>query len=194
MSKQSLKQFALQQHVPILKDDAQNFLCQLVLKENKRDILELGTAIGYTSIALASLNKDIHIDTLEKDVKMVIQARKNISEAKLENQINALALDIDDFVPDKKYDVIFVDAAKAQYQKYFLNFSPYLKEDGFFFFDNMLFHHMVMQKEKIFNPGTRRLVAKIREFRQNVCLNNNYQAQFYDNIGDGILVMRRRLK
>lgn len=193
-SQKELVEFAQQQNVPILKDEAQEFLIKLIQEENKKEILELGTAIAYTSIALAKSDKGIVIDTIEKNPKMSQQAINNIQKAGVQSQINCFAMNIDDFVATKKYDVIFVDAAKAQYEKYLYRFTPYLKKDGFFFFDNMIFHGMIYRVQELKNRSTRCLVKKIVDFRRKISLNNDYKATFYDNIGDGILIVRRRDK
>lgn len=190
--KEDLQDFAGENHVPILREEAQNFLLKLVKEENKKTILELGTAIAYTSIALAKLNPEIQVDTVERDEEMYLQALENVRQAQLDRQIRCYGMDIDDFEPSRSYDVIFVDAAKAQYEKYFQRFAPYLKQDGFFFFDNMIFHGMIYKVDQLRNRSTRHLVRRICQFREKVRLESNYNAVFYDKIGDGILIMRRR--
>lgn len=175
-----------------MNDGGLAFLLELIVKENVSSILELGTAVAYSSIRMASLREDIHVDTVEKEAEMVLEARKNISEAGLEGRITVYQEEAESFVSDKVYDLIFVDAAKAQYAKYLERYLPNLKEDGVMVFDNMVFHDMIYHVDDLKNRGTRSMVRKIIKFRESVKNDERFDIMMYDSIGDGILVLRRR--
>jgi len=187
-----IKEKALIEKVPIIKDGGLSFLLETIKKTNAKDILELGTAVGYSSINMAKLDKDIHIDTIEKNIDMYNQAIRNIKELNLDNQINVSLLPIEEYKTDKKYDLIFVDAAKAQYPKYLEQFLPNLKDDGLFFFDNMVFHNLIYDVDSIESRNRRSLVKKIIKFRETITNDNRFDIIFYDSIGDGILIVRRK--
>lgn len=187
-----LKQFAKDNHVPIIQDGGLDFLLKTIIKINARDILELGSAIGYSAISMARLSDDIHIDTIERDQKMYEEAVKNVSDASLNNQITLNFMDIRDYVPSKKYDLIFVDAAKGQYYNYLNQFIDYLKEDGVMFFDNMVFHGLTKNPDAIKNRNTRSLVRKINKFKELVKEDSRFDIILYEDIGDGILILTRR--
>lgn len=187
-----IKDKALKDGVPIIKDEGLAFLLDFIKEHNCIDILELGTAVGYSSINMAKLNKDIHIDTIEKVEDMYIQAIKNIEDNGLENQISVHFMPIEEYKTDKMYDLVFVDAAKAQYGKYMEQFLPSLKENGYMIFDNMIFHGLVYKVNEIESKNLRHLVSKIVKFRQLVKNDNRFDIIEYDQIGDGILVLSRR--
>lgn len=187
-----LKQFAKDNHVPIIQDGGLDFLLKTIKKINAKDILELGSAIGYSAISMARLSDDIHIDTIERDQKMYEEALKNVKDAALDNQITLNFMDIRDYVPSKKYDLIFVDAAKSQYYNYLNQFIDYLKEDGVMFFDNMVFHGLTKDPDAIKNRNTRSLVKKINKFKELVKEDSRFDIILYEDIGDGILILTRR--
>ena len=188
----SVKKKALDEKVPIIKDEGLEFLLDFIKKNEFKDILELGTAVGYSAMKMASLDKDIHIDTIEKNEDMYRQAVKNVSESPYKDQIVLHFMPIEEYKTDKMYDLIFVDAAKAQYGKYMEQFLPNLKEKGYMFFDNMIFHGLVYEVEKIESRNLRNLVKKIIKFSEMVSNDDRFDIMMFDNIGDGILLLSRR--
>ena len=189
---EKIKEKALKEGVPIIKDEGLAFLLNLIRERDCKEILELGTAVGYSAIQMASLAEGIHVDTIEKNEEMYRQAIENIREENLERQIDVFHMPIEEFVPERKYDLIFVDAAKAQYGKYLEQFLDHLKEDGVMFFDNMVFHGLIWDTDRISSRSLRNLVRKIRDFREKVLNDKRFDIILCDNIGDGILILTRR--
>ncbi|MBR3227697.1 MAG: class I SAM-dependent methyltransferase [Erysipelotrichaceae bacterium] len=187
-----IKEKALDEDVPIIKDDGLVFLLHLIEERKCRSILELGTAVGYSSISMAMLSEDIVIDTLEKNEDMYRQAIANIRAEGLEDRIKVHFTAIEDFRTDKKYDLIFVDAAKAQYMRYTEQFIDNLSPDGVFVYDNMIFHGMVYDVEGIRNRNTRSLVRKLIKFLDLMRNDERFDIMFYEDVGDGLLVASRR--
>ena len=188
----NIKKKALEDKVPIIKDGGLEFLLKTVKERNCKDILELGTAVGYSSMQMASISKDIHIDTIEKNEDMYSQAVENIKNNGFNDQIDVHFTPIEDFSTEKMYDLIFVDAAKAQYGKYMEQFLPNLKQDGIMLFDNMIFHGLIYDVDSIEPRSKRALVRKIVKFREFVQQDPRFDIMLYDDIGDGILVLCRR--
>ena len=189
---EEIKEKALKEDVPIIKDDGLIFLLKLIKDRKCKNILELGTAVGYSSINMAKLGKDIHIDTLERNEDMYKQAIVNIKNEGLDDQISVFFTVIEEFKTDKKYDLIFVDAAKAQYGKYTEQFLENLEKDGVFVYDNMIFHSLVYDVENIESRSLRSLVRKIKAFGENMRNDKRFDIIFYEDVGDGILVASRR--
>lgn len=189
---EELKKQALQEGVPIIKDEGLAFLLNLIKERQCKNILELGTAVGYSSMMMAKLDKDIHIDTIEKNMEMYNQAVLNIRNEKLDKQIDVYGMPIEEFKTDKKYDLIFVDAAKAQYGKYMEMFLDNLDDDGVMVFDNMIFHGLIYKVDEIESKNLKNLLKKIIKFRELVINDNRFDIMMDDNIGDGILVLSRR--
>jgi len=189
---EDIKKKALEEKVPIIKDEGLFFLLDEIKKNNSRDILELGTAVGYSAIQMAKLNKDIHIDTIERNKDMYDKAIRNIKDEGLDNQINVHFGEISEYSTDKKYDLIFVDAAKSKYGDYLEQFIDNLKEDGVMVFDNMIFHGLIYDTDSIKNRNTRSLVKKIVKFREKVHNDKRFDIIFNDLVGDGILLLRKK--
>ena len=187
-----VKEKALKEGVPIIKDEGLAFLLNYIEEHKCKQILELGTAVGYSAMHMVRMSKDIHIDTIEKDEAMYQQAIKNIDEAGLNDQIKVYFMPIEEFDTDQMYDLIFVDAAKAQYGKYMEKFLGNLKEDGAMVFDNMIFHGLIYDVENIASRNLRNLVKKIVKFRELVHNDTRFDIMEFDNIGDGIFVLTRR--
>ncbi len=187
-----IKKKALDEKVPIIKDDGLLFILKLIKERNVKDILELGCAVGYSSIKMASLDDDIHIDTIEKNEDMYKQAIVNIKNEGLDNRINVHFMPIEEFKTDKKYDLIFVDAAKAQYFKYTEQFLDNLKDDGVFVYDNMIFHGLVYDVENVKSRNTRSLVKKLINFLQIMRNDERFDIMFFEDVGDGILLASKK--
>lgn len=187
-----IKKKALDEKVPIIKDDGLLFILKLIKERNVKDILELGCAVGYSSIKMASLDDDIHIDTIEKNEDMYKQAIVNIKNEGLDNRVNVHFMPIEEFKTDKKYDLIFVDAAKAQYFKYTEQFLDNLKDDGVFVYDNMIFHGLVYDVENIKSRNTRSLVKKLINFLQIMRNDERFDIMFFEDVGDGILLASKK--
>lgn len=186
----TLRDYAKENDVPIIFEDGIEFIEKFIIDHNVLKILEIGTAIGYSSSRMASLNKAIKIETVEIREDMAQIARKNISKAGLTEQINVTCKDGLEFTTDQKFDLIFIDAAKSQYIKFFEKFKDNLNEDGFILSDNLDFHGYVRQTERIQSKNLRQLVNKIRRYIDFLTDNEEFETEFFD-IGDGIAVSKR---
>ena len=183
-----VKTKALEDKVPIIKDDGLLFVLKTVEVTGAKDILELGTAVGYSSMHMASLDKDIHIDTIERNEDMYKQAVVNIKDNGFDNQIDVHFMPIEEFKTLKTYDLIFVDAAKAQYGKYTEKFYNNLKKGGVFIYDNMIFHGLIYKIDEINSRSLRSMLKKIVNFRDFMVNDERFDIIMHDEIGDGILI------
>ena len=184
-----MEDYAKENKIPIMLSDGIEFLEQYI-KENKiSKILEIGTAIGYSAIRMC-VNNNIKVVTIERDNERYKEALKNIKKASLENQITVINDDALNIELDEKFDLIFIDAAKSQYIKFFEKFKKNLNYNGVVISDNLNFHGLTKQKERIQNRNTRQLVNKINKYIEFLKNNNEFKTTFYD-IGDGIGVTRR---
>ena len=189
---ESVKKKALDEKVPIIKDDGLKFVLETIKKTDAKQILELGTAVGYSSMCMARLCNDIHIDTIERNEDMYNQAIKNIKDEGLDKQIDVFFTPIEEFKSDKIYDLIFVDAAKAQYGKYTNQFYDNLKAGGVFVYDNMIFHGLIYQIEEISSRNLRSMLKKIVNFRDSMANDERFDIIMHDEIGDGILLATKK--
>lgn len=182
-----LKQ-AKDDNVPIIQLEGLNFLTKFI-KENKiKNILEIGSAIGYSAINMALAHKDIKILTIEKDVNRYNIALENIERLNLQNQITIINDDAFNVEIDKNYDLVFIDAAKAQYTKFFEKVKNNTK---YIITDNLSFHGLVGKSGEIKSKNLRGLVSKIEKYIVFLKENNDFETTFYD-IGDGIAVSKNK--
>ena len=187
-----MKEYALDNGVPIITDEGLEFLLDYIRKHNIKKILEVGTAIGYSAICMCSVSSDIEVTSIERDEKRYLEAVKNIKKAHLEDRIELIYQDALDVQLDDKYDLIFIDAAKAQNIHFFERFELNLNWNGTIITDNMNFHGLVNQDpEKIESRNLRQLVRKVKNYHQFLLDNTNYRTEFLD-IGDGLAVSVRK--
>ncbi len=183
---QEIKKNALDNEIPIITDQGLTFLMNYIKDNNIKKILEIGTAIGYSAIMMALVNKDIEVTTIERDEKRYLEAIKNIKKVNLENRITLIYNDALNVSLDEKFDLIFIDAAKAQSINFFERFEHNLNEHGTIITDNMSFHGLVNKpEEEITSRNVRGLVRKIKEYRKFLEQNDDYETKFYTP-GDGI--------
>ena len=184
-----MEAFAKENHVPILIKDGLEFILRYIQENPIENILEIGTAIGYSAINMAKIRKTIQIDTLEINEDWYKQACMNVQNSGLENQIHLYLGDALCHNTAKKYDLIFVDAAKGQYRKYMEHFKENLTSEGIYIFDNLNFHGMVDKPSLTRSRRTRSLVLKIERFRNWILHESAFETQFYSEVGDGIAVV-----
>lgn len=188
-----IRQDARSRNVPIMQDDGMK--CLLYYIEDHPEIssiLELGTAVGLSAIEMASIRDGITVDTVELDEAAASAAIRNIREAGLSERICVHVCDAAEFETQKQYDLVFVDAAKAQYRTYLERYYPNTHAGSVFVFDNLNFHGMVDTPSLTNNKGTKHMVRKIKAFRSWLLTERRFQTVFYSAIGDGIAFARRK--
>ena len=186
-----IRTYAKENNVPIILEDGIEFLTKYIVKNNINSVLEIGTAIGYSAIMMALANEKLTITTIERDEKRYLEALKNIKKLNLENRITLIFNDALDVNITEKYDLIFIDAAKAQSIKFFEKFEKNLNPAGTIITDNLEFHGLVHKKEEeIESRNLRALVRKVKEYTIYLKENERYKTEFF-NIGDGISVSKK---
>ena len=186
-----MESYAEEKNIPIMQKKGIDFLCKIISKSDVKNILEIGTAIGYSAIKMANVNDDITVTSIERDQDRYIMALNNIKKAKLDKRINVIYKDALDVKIKGKYDLIFIDAAKGQYIKFFEKFKENLNPGGIIISDNLSFHGLVEQKERIESRNLRQLVGKIRKYVEFLENNKEFKTKFY-KVGDGIAVSLKK--
>ena len=186
---EEMKTYADENNVPFITDEGINYIKKYIEDNNVKSILEIGAAIGYSSIMMALTNDDIKITTVERDEKRYLEAVKNIKKFNLEDRITLLYKDAFDVNLTEKFDLIFIDAAKAQNTRFFEKFEVNLEKNGTIITDNMNFHGLVEDPETIQSRNLRALVRKVRNYHEFLENNENYKTEFLD-IGDGLAISK----
>ena len=186
-----IRTYAKENNVPIMLDDGIEFLTNYIVENKINTVLEIGTAIGYSAIMMALANPNLTVTTIERDEKRYLEALKNIKKLNLENRITLIFNDALDVNIEGKYDLIFIDAAKAQSIKFFEKFERNLNPGGVIVTDNLEFHGLVKKKEEeIESRNLRALVRKVKEYINFLKANARYETEFL-SIGDGISVSKK---
>lgn len=157
-----IKENAKKNNVPIMQDEGIDFICKYIKENNIKRILEIGSAIGYSALMFASVSDDIIVTTIERDENRYKEAVTNIENMSMSNRINIFNADALDIDIKDKYDLIFIDAAKSQYIKFFEKYKNNLSLNGVIISDNLAFHGLVENPELTNNRNTKQLVKKLR--------------------------------
>ena len=185
-----IKDYAELNNVPIMTDEGIEFLMNYIKNNNVTRVLEIGCAIGYSSIMMCSVSDSVSVTTIERDEKRYLEALKNIKKLNLEDRINLIYKDAFEVELDNKFDLIFIDAAKAQNGKFFEKFKDNLVDNGTIITDNMNFHGLVEDPKKIESRNLRQLVRKVNDYKEWLKNNKEFKTEFLD-IGDGLAISKR---
>ena len=187
-----MKKYARYNWIPIILDDSLEFIKDILVKQRPKKILEIGTAIGYSSAIFSEYLEDGgRIDTLEISHKAVLLAKANHKMLGVEDKINIIEGDALKLLPtiSEKYDVIFIDGPKSHYIQYFPYCLNLLNKNGTIIADNVIYKGMVLSD---YNEHKQRTaVTKLREFIEMVENDDTLDSHLYD-IGDGVMVIRRK--
>ena len=187
-----IEEYAKKEKVPIMQKEGIKYLINYIEVKDVKNVLEIGTAIGYSAICMALSNPNLKITTIERDEKRYLEAIKNIKKFNLEDRITLIFKDALEVDLDNKFDLIFIDAAKAQNIKFFTSFEKNLNKNGTVITDNIFFHgYTYMDPDKIESRNVRAIARKIREYIDFLEEKEEYETVIR-KIGDGIAVTRRK--
>ena len=187
-----MEQYALDYNVPIIEKDSIAFIMKFIKANEVKEILEIGSAIGYSAILMASVSEDIRLTTIERDEVRYMECLKNVKKCGLDDQINVVFQDaLEMNLSGVSYDLIFIDAAKGQYTKFFEKYKYFLKPGGVIITDNLKFHGHVGNRNNIANRNLKQLVGKIENYIDFLKNNDEFETKFYD-VGDGLSVSIRK--
>lgn len=183
-----MERYASEKNVPIIEKESITFIMKYIKANNIKNILEIGSAIGYSAILMASVDPEVTVTTIERDNARYMECLKNVKKVNFEHKINVVfqdALEVN--LTDVQYDMIFIDAAKGQYTKFFEKFKYFLKDGGVIISDNLKFHGNVGKSSEIESKNLRALVGKLEDYIEFLKENKEFETVFYD-VGDGLSV------
>ncbi|MDF1617036.1 O-methyltransferase [Petrocella sp. FN5] len=194
---EALYQEATTNNIPIIKHEMEDFLRLMVVMNQPKRILEIGTAIGYSSIIMSlAIDPPPQITTLEKSEKMLQEARTNIKKFDLEKSITIIQGDAVEVLKDLKepFDMIFMDAAKGQYMNFYEDVMRLLEEGGILVADNVLQDGLVAKSRYAVPRRQRTIHSRMREFLKTLSYNEALTTSILP-IADGATVsVRKRSK
>lgn len=185
-----IKDKALENHIPIIMDDTLEVISKIMKENEIKSILEIGTAVGYSAICFSKyIAEEGFIDTIERDEERIKEAKKNIKDMGLQEKINIYEGDAVEILPtlNKKYDMVFIDAAKGKYPFFLKESLRMLNQNGIIFADNILYKGYVMSD---YNKHKQRTaVRNLREYIKEVTENPNIDTEILD-VGDGLAISK----
>lgn len=217
---QNIEEYASENHVPIIRKDEILYLETLISeviaekKENFKkaieeknknneksdiledefvfNILEIGTAIGYSSSKFAFIDNSIYIDTIEKDIGRCEIAKENIHKLGKNLSINIINGEAQNVLDQlikkgKKYDFIFIDANKSKDKDYFIQSEELIKDDGIIVCDNIYMSGLISKEEEEVPKKHRTIYRNIHEFLDYINEKTDFKTELVD-IADGLTV------
>lgn len=182
-----MEEYALENNVPIIHKEVAQFLKVIIKSHNIKNILEVGTAIGYSSSIMASASgKDSSIKTIEINNDMYDISIENIKKLGFENNITVIkgdALEVLDDI-DGEYDMIFLDASKGHYDEFLNKCLKKLKTKGLLISDNVLFRGMIASNDLVKRRKIT-IVKRMRKYLKNISNDKNLETVILP-IGDGV--------
>ena len=183
-----IKKEALKNNIPIIMDDTLEVIKKYLKERKINKILEIGTAVGYSAICFSEyLSDNGRIDTIERDLDRIEEAKKNIKELNLQDKIKIYEGDAVEILPtlNEKYDMVFIDAAKGKYPFFLKEVIRMTNKNGIIFADNILYKGYVMSD---YNKHKQRTaVRNLREYIKEVSENTNLETEILE-VGDGLAV------
>ena len=185
-----IKQKAIEEKIPIIMDDTLEIIEKYLKDLKPKRILEIGTAVGYSAICFSKfLLENGKIDTIERDEIRVLEAKENIKKLGLEDTINIYEGDAVEILPtlNKKYDMVFIDAAKGKYPFFLKEALRMIDTKGIIFADNILYKGYVMSD---YNKHKQRTaVRNLREYISEVTKNPKLKTTILE-VGDGLAITK----
>ena len=181
-----LRKNALERGIPVADDETLQFLLITLLAKNPERILEIGTAVGLSGVAMLSALPNAKLTTVELEEERYLEAKENFKNFGLESRVNAYLGDAGEILSlmDGQFDFVFLDGPKAQYEKYLFDLKRLMKRGAILFSDDVLLYGWVSGEEP--TPQKRHsIVDKIRSYLETITNDEDFITSVL-NIGDGV--------
>lgn len=191
-----LEKFARENHIPVLLDDSAKFLAEFLKQKQYVNILEIGTAVGYSGSIMLSVSKNAKLTTIELNEESFKKAAQTFATLNLTQRVTQLLGDAYEHIcilheQKKQYDLIFLDGPKGQYLKYYPLLLNMLETNGCLLADNVLFKGMVRSNEYP-KHKKRAMILKLRQFVNEIETREDLQTKIHE-IGDGIAEIYKKI-
>lgn len=180
------REAALKREIPVADDETLNFLLLTLAAVKPQRILEIGTAVGLSAVAMLYACPEARLTTMELEEERYLEARENFAEFGVSDRVNAYLGDAGEILAmmDGEFDFVFLDGPKAQYEKYLFDLKRLMKKGAVLFADDVLLYGWVSGVEP--TPQKRHsIVDKIRSYLDTVTKDKDFITSVLD-IGDGV--------
>jgi len=189
---EEIRQYGINNNVPIMSVDSIDTIKKIIKDNNIEKILEIGTAIAYSTINFATCNSVKKITSIERDDERYSIALSNVKRSNL-NNIELIHDDALNTTINEKYDLIIIDAAKSQNRRFLDKYKVNLNDNGIIIIDNLDFHGMVGKSSEIKSRNLRQMVRKIEKFLDYLDNQNEFDVEYIE-VGDRLGVLKSQRK
>ena len=187
---EEIEEYARLNKVPIMLKDGIEYLCNYIKENNIKNILEIGSAIGYSAIKMAHVNEEINVTTIEKDESRYHIAVNNINKLNLQDRIKIILGNALQTSVSGDFDLIFIDASKGHNIDFFNRYKNNLSPKGVIITDNLSFHGLVEDESLAITKNQKGIVRKIKTFIDFLDNNKEFKTT-YISVGDKISISKR---
>ena len=187
---EEIRKYGIDNNVPIMSSESIDTINKIINENNVNSILEIGTAIAYSTICFASNTCVNKVTSIERDKYRYDIAVSNVKKSELNNIElifdDALNININDM-----YDLIIIDAAKSQNKRFLDKYKENLNKDGIIIIDNLEFHGMVGKSSEIKSRNLRQMVRKIEKFLDYLNTQEEFNVEYIE-VGDKLGICKRK--
>lgn len=190
-----IEAYANELGIPIVPHETAKFLDFFTATMQPSQVLEIGTAIGFSASLMAQhLQADGHLTTIDRYEKMYERAKENFKKLGLEDRITLIEGDAADVLPtlEGSYDLIFMDSAKAKYIEFYPECMRLLRQGGVLIIDDVFQGGTVLDDEAEIPKRVRKIHRKLNELFDTV-LNDKTNRSTLVPLGDGLLMVRKEV-
>lgn len=189
-----IEKYAIETQVPVIRKSMQSLLKFLLAFSKPKNILEVGTAIGFSALLMSEYGpKDCHITTIEKYEKRIPVAKENFIRGGAEGRITLLEGDATDILGEltEAYDLIFMDAAKGQYINFMPDILRLLAPGGLLVSDNVLQDGDIIESRFAVTRRNRTIHARMRDYLYELKHHPDLETVILP-VGDGVTLSVRK--
>ena len=187
---EEIRDYGINNEVPIMSEESISEITKIIKNNNIHSILEIGTAIAYSTICFASVDGVNKVTSIERDKVRYQIAKSNVSKSELHN-IELICDDALNTEINGIYDLIIIDAAKSQNMKFFNKYKNNLSERGIIIIDNLDFHGYVGRSNEIKSRNLRQMVRKIEKFLDFLDNLNDFEVKYIE-VGDRLGICQKK--
>lgn len=177
---------ALARGIPVADDETLQFLLVTLAAAKPTRILEIGTAVGLSAVAMLQACPNARLTTVELEEERYLEAKRNFADFGVADRVTAYLGDAEEMLAmtDGQYDFVFLDGPKAQYEKYLFDLKRLMKKGALLFADDVLLYGWVSGEEP--TPHKRHaIVDKLRSYLDKVTKDDDFLTSVL-NVGDGV--------
>lgn len=192
-----LRDDAEKSHVPIILRDAEELILNYIRMKKPKRILEIGTAVGYSALCFATVDPNVKITTLELREDMYETANENIKRFGFDQRIQVILGDARESLKElvssyekgqtEPFDMIFIDAAKGQYQVFWDECIKMISADAIIISDNVLYKAITASKEFLSTRRNGTIMRRMRSYLTHITSLENVATAVLP-VGDGLAI------